>query len=402
MILNGLNGVPLNMTNQHNFYVAPVAGFAWDVFGDGRTSLRGGFGVTYNRNGGMGAACSQGCVNFPTVQSVSLISTSFPNPLGGTPAPLTANSITAMTLDYKLAQTKNFSLSLQHQFGRNWFVSVAGAGDVARNLQASMNINQPGSFGAYDFNPNLNTSAYTSAYYAPYQGLSAITLSEPIGRDNWAALEFGMKHPIGNNLYMTVAYTWSHNLDNSGGFQNVYNGAQAYGNSTLNTPHVFTTSLIYSLPPFAKSTGWRRTVLGGWKLSDMTTVHSGSSINMGLSTANNGLATRPDVMGGPVTYPKMILQWFNTAPFFKAPNGYFGDVGNGTLYGPHLVNFNMAMYKDFRIREHLTFQFRGEFFNVFNHTNFNSPNASLGAGTFGQLTSAKDPRTGELALKFKF
>src|SRR5579872_2716989 len=119
MILNGVNGVPLNMTNRHNFYTAPVFGFAWDVFGDGKTALRGGYGINYNRNGGMGAACSQGCVNYPIVQSVSLISSNFPNPLGGAPAPLTANSVSAMTLDYRLAQTKTFSLSLQHQFFRS-------------------------------------------------------------------------------------------------------------------------------------------------------------------------------------------------------------------------------------------------------------------------------------------
>lgn len=349
----------------------------------------------------MGAACSQGCVNYPIVSSVNLISTNFPNPLGGAPAPLTANSVSGQVLDYKVGQIKTFSLSLQQQFGRNWFITIAGAGDTARNLQTSLNINQPGPFGGYNFNPNLNTSSYTSAYYAPFQGLGPISMSEPIGRDNWAALEFGLRHPVGHNLYLTVAYTWSHNLDNTGGFQNVYNPAMAYGNSTLNTPHVYTTSLIYTVPWFLKSGGWKRQVLGGWKISDMTTIQSGSSTSVGLSLANVGLATRPNV-NGPVTYPGTMLQWFTTAPFSKPANGYFGDVGNGTIHGPWMQLFNMAAYKDFRIREGLTLQFRSEFFNVFNHTNFNGPSTNLGAGTFGQLTSAKDPRTGELALKLRF
>ena len=401
IIINGRNGVPLNLTNDHNFYIAPVFGFAWDIFGKGRTSLRGGWGVTYNRNGGMGAACSQGCVNFPIVSSVNLINSNFPNPLGGAPAPLTANSVSGQVLDYKVGQIKTFSLSLQQQFGSNWFVSLAGAGDVARNMQTSLNINQPGPFGIYNFNPNLNTSAFTSAFYAPFQGLGSISMSEPVGRDNWAALEFGLRHPVGHNLYLTIAYTWSHNLDNLGGFQNVYNPAQAHGNSTLNTPHVFTTSLIYSVPWFAKSGGWKRQVLGGWKISDMTTIQSGSSASVGLSLANVGLATRPNV-NGPVTYPGTMLQWFTTAPFSKPANGFYGDVGNGTILGPWMKLFNMAAYKDFRIREGMTLQFRSEFFNVFNHTNFNGPSTSLGAGTFGQLTSAKDPRTGELALKLRF
>jgi hypothetical protein len=206
---------------------------------------------------------------------------------------------------------------------------------------------------------------------------------------------------VGHNLYLTVAYTWSHNLDNTGGFQNVYHTGLAYGNSSLNTPHVFTTSLIYSVPWFMKSTSWRRAVLGGWKLSEVTTVQSGSSLTMGMNTANTGLATRPNLIG-PVTYSKTIQQWFSTNAFAKPANGYFGNVGNGTLQGPGLIVFNMAAYKDFRVHEGLTLQFRGEFFNALNHTNLNGPGTNLGAGTFGQITGAKDPRTGELALKFRF
>jgi hypothetical protein len=401
MIFNGENGVPLNLSNQHNYYMAPVFGFAWDVFGNGRSSVRGGFGITYNRNAGMGAACSQGCVSYPLVQSTNLINTSFPNPLGGASAPLTANAVAGQVLDYQIGKVETFSLSWQQQFKSNWLLSVAGAGNRSSNLQTSLNINQPLPSGGFDFNPNLNTSAYTSAYYAPYQGLGAITFSEPLGRANWSALELGLRHPVGHNLYMTVAYTWSHNLDNTGGFQNVNKPQLAYGSSSLNTPQVFTTALVYTLPWLQKSTGWKRAVLGGWKYSDMTTIQSGSSLTMGMNLANTGLATHPDLIA-PVTYPKTFQQWFSTGSFGKPAPGFFGNVGNGTIAGPGLIVFNMALYKDFRIHEHLTLQFRSEFFNVFNHTNINGPSTSLGAGTFGQITSAKDPRTGELALKLTF
>lgn len=401
IIINGQNGVPLNLTNVNNFYVAPSFGFAWDVFGNGRTSLRGGYAITYNRNGGMGAACSQGCVSYPVLQQTNLINVNFPNPTGGQAAPLTAPAVSGMALDYRIGRIDTYSLSLQHEFASNWLLSIAGAADRARDLQTSLNINQPGPSGAFDFNPNLNTSAFTSAYYAPFQGLGSIGFSEPVGRDRWSALEFGLRHPAGHNLYLTVAYTFSHNLDNSGGFQNVYKPQLAWGNSSLNTPHVFTTSLIYTAPWFLKSHGWKRAVLGGWKYSDMTTVQSGSSLTMGMNLANTGLATRPNLVG-PVTYPQTIAQWFSIGSFAKPANGFFGNVGNGTLRGPGMIVFNMAAYKDFRIREGLTLQFRSEFFNVFNHTNWNGPSTNLGAGTFGQITSAKDPRTGELALKLRF
>ncbi|MGI8744932.1 MAG: carboxypeptidase-like regulatory domain-containing protein [Bryobacteraceae bacterium] len=401
IILNGVNGVPLNLTDAHKFYFAPTFGFAWDMFGNGRAALRGGYGVTYNRNAGMGAACSQGCVSYPVVQSTSLINANFPNPVGSAAAPLTANSVSGQVLDYQIGRIQTFSVSWQEQFGANWFVSIAGAGNVARHLQTSININQPLPFGGFDFNPNLNTSAYTSAYYAPYQGLGPITFSEPIGLDNWNALELGLRHPVGNNVYLTVAYTWSHNLDNAGGFQNVHQPQLAYGNSSLNVPQVFSTSVIYSVPWYQKSGGWKHALLGGWKYSDVTTIQSGPSQTLGLSLANTGLAIRPDLIA-PVTYPKTLQQWFSTSSFGKPAAGYYGNVQNATIRGPALILFNMAAYKDFRIHERMTLQFRSEFFNVFNHTNFNGPSTNLGAGTFGQITSAKDPRTGELALKLRF
>src|SRR5260370_11238872 len=180
----------------------------------------------------MGAACSQGCVSYPVVQSTNLINANFPNPLGGAAAPLTAGPVAGQVLDYRIGKIHTFSLSLQHQVATNWLFTLAGAGDAGRDLQTSLNINQPGPSGAFDFNPNLNTNAFTSAYYAPYQGLSTITFSQPLGRNNWSSLEFGLRHPAGHNLYLTVAYTWSHNLAKTGGFLNIYKPALAYCNSS--------------------------------------------------------------------------------------------------------------------------------------------------------------------------
>ena len=119
-------------------------------------------------------------------------------------------------------------------------------------MNTSYNINQPppttvGSV-AYDFNPNLNASGYSSSYHAPYQGWGTINWNNPIGIDNWDALEVSVKHPMSRDFNFTLAYTWPHNLDNGGGFQNPYNLHSAYGNSSLDTPQVFTFSGIFSEP----------------------------------------------------------------------------------------------------------------------------------------------------------
>jgi hypothetical protein len=133
----------------------------------------------------------------------------------------------------------------------------------------------------------------------------------------------------------------------------------------------------------------------------MTTIQSGSSLNFGLSTSHNGLATRPNAIA-PLVYERQLLEWFNTKTFAQPAPGFFGNAGVGTVLSPGLANFNAALYKDFRLNERLILQFRSEFFNVLNHPNFGSPNTNFGAGSFGQITSMKNPRIGELVMKLRF
>jgi hypothetical protein len=145
-----------------------------------------------------------------------------------------------------------------------------------------------------------------------------------------------------------VAYTWSHALDTLGGIQNSYNIHQAYGNSCSNTPNVFTTSLIYSLPELKSSTALKRTLLGGWKYSDMTTIQSGTSITLGMSVSHSGLASHP-IRIAPLSYPKnwRTGTWFSVGSHAQPAAGFFGNEGDGTLLGPGVIDFNMAGIQGF-------------------------------------------------------
>jgi hypothetical protein len=405
IILNGENGIPLNLTSAHQTHWAPVVGFALDVFGNGRSALRGGYGITYAQHPEDG--CAQGCINYPLTTSLNLLNPHFPNPIGGSAAPATAPSISGTDLHNEQAgQVQSYSLSWQQQIGSQLFVMVAGAGTVDRHLPGgpiagNLNINQPGPVSGYDFNPLLNPGNYSNSYFAPYRGYNTISYYTSWGKSSWNALLLSVKHPIGNNLYLTVAYTYSHNLTNMNSVQNARDPDSSYGDSSLNTPQVLTWSLIYTEPWLKNSTGWKRQLLSGWKLSDMTTIQSGASLTFGLSTSHNGLATRPDAIA-PLVYEHKLLEWFDTKTFAQPAPGFFGNAGVGTVLSPGLSNFNMALYKDFRMSERLILQFRSEFFNAFNHPNFGSPNTNLGAGSFGQITTMKNPRIGELVLKLKF
>ena len=401
LIRNGTNGIPNNWSDRHNWYFAPSFGFAWDVYGDGKTSLRGGYGLTYTRIF-TNQDCTFSCaLNPPAVQSTNLVNPKFPSPGGtGTAAATGAPSLSTADQNIQATQIHTYSLNVQHQFAHNWILSVAGAGSLARHVTGTWNYNQPLPFGLYDFNPIINTGSVFTYLYGPYQGYGAISALTSSINQNWNALEASLRHPLSDKLFLTLAYTWSHNLADA--VVNEYNQKAYYGNSGLNVPQTFNASVIWNVPLFEHKQGWVGALLGGWKYTDITTVRAGLSLTPGLSIARQGIAVRPDATGAGLSYPKTVGQWFNTAAFAAPAPGYFGNAGSGVITGPGLINFDMALFKDFRIKEGHALEFRAEFFNVFNHTNFSGVQTSFGTANYGQVTSAADPRIGELVLRYQF
>jgi hypothetical protein len=151
------------------------------------------------------------------------------------------------------------------------------------------------------------------------------------------------------------------------------------------------------------SSGWEHALLGGWKYNGISTFRSGFALSPALSVANQGLATRPDVVAGKsLTYPKTLNQWFDTSVYQRPAFGMFGNSGVGTIRGPGVVNFDMGLYKEFAFTERYRMQFRSEFFNIFNHPNFGNPTTTVGSGNYGRITSALDGRIIEFSLRFHY
>jgi hypothetical protein len=120
-------------------------------------------------------------------------------------------------------------------------------------------------------------------------------------------------------------------------------------------------------------------------------------LGLGGSTTN-----RPNIVSK-LSYPSTVSEWFNTAAFAAPPLLAFGSAQEGAIRGPGRINFNLQMYKNFRLpREGMYVRFGAEFYNAFNHTQFHDVNTSFGAAQFGQVTDAYDPRVIELSLKFAF
>ena len=227
---------------------------------------------------------------------------------------------------------------------------------------------------------------------------------------SWNALEFNVRRPITQGLFLVFAYTWSHSLETGNGshlfttdsFQNAYNPRADYGNTNFNAPQVLSLSSIWNLPWYRNAGGWKKEVLGGWKYSDITLMQNGFSLTPALSVSKQGLASRPNTIGAPIAGPKTAAEWFNIAAYAQPAAGYFGDAGVGSIRGPGVVNFDMTLYKDFPIRERQRIEFRAELFNIFNITHLNAVATTIGAVNAGTVTSARNPRIAELVLRYEF
>jgi len=416
----GDSGIPRGCVNDAWTNIQPRIGFAYDLFANGKTVIRGGYGVmseriqgndVYNNAGTVPLSASADFKNVYLGNPVTQIAT---GTLASSPIPV--NNITGLDqANYKAPRSTQFSLGVQQALGKS-VLSIAYVGTQNRHQNFYQNI----ALVPYGDLPALQNGTSATPYNAlvAYPGYHNINQSRNEANGEYNGIQTSLRGSLlANDLTYQFGYTYSHTNDpsNSGDLNSVSNPYAGWkydwGPSQYDQRQVFFANFVYEIPLMKHSDNHlMKTLVGGWEISGIINVNDGVPINLGVNGTNvcsqvPNCSNRPNLTGSPHD-PHTVGEWFDTSVYTAPAAGTWGNAKRYGIQGPGRDNWNMSLFKNFVISESRgsNLQLRGEFFNVWNHTQLDPTQVSsgLGANNFGQITGAHDPRAIQLAAKLYF
>jgi hypothetical protein len=434
--IGGVNGVPKGLVNGGWNSWGPRFGFAYDLTGNGKTVIRGGYGLMYERV--QGNDMYNGATNPPGDPSPTINGVSLQNPglnlatgkiITAADLPVLPLNVTGISTNYVPPRHSQYSGGVQRAIGSRAVLNVSYVGSLGRHLNYYQAVNLP-PLAQLPAEVAAGAINYTTL---SYPGFGQMRLAYDGSNSEYNSLQTSLTGKVTHDLRLQVAYTLSKSMDitnpcsggncgtgSGGDLQNIANPYAGWrydwGPSTYDRRNIFFANFVYDLPFFRNGSRLAKATLGGWEFSGIITEESGAPVNLNVSgaTASSIISNtwvRPNVTG-PINYPHTTAQWFNpsvfSAPACVTGPDCFGNLGFDAIRGPGRNNFDISMLKSFAFTERARLEFRVDAFNIFNHPQFqgNSDTGGLGysfgSSTFGQITQAYDGRQLQLALKLIF
>lgn len=426
--LAGKNGVPRNLVTNHWNNIGPRLGFEYDLFGNGRTILRGGGGIFFEENAGneeynMGANApfsNSSTTNNPYIETPA---TTWVNGAGAGKSPATPQGFTGVQANLPITDVYQFNLGIQHQLRSNMVATLGFVGNTSSHLSMTVDnnvvpLNDPdriymcgGTCGSTSNDPTLTNANY----HRIYTGWSGINLVTDDSNSHYEGLQATVRATAYHGLSVDLAYTYSHTWDLIDGqlFNNIdnpYNPRYQYGTAGFDRRQIAVANFDYDMPFFNHSGTLARDVLGGWTVSGVGSMTTGNPITVGAPNTTGLQVTNHPNFQGPVTYQHTFQHWFAPQAFSEPGILQFGNANKSEVKGPGRDSWSISLFKDFHFTERSGFQFRAAAFNAFNHTQFTGANGSVltgngptsYTGTAGQITSTAEPREFQLGAKAYF
>jgi hypothetical protein len=404
---------------------------------DSKTSIRAGYGISYtffNRPGSAIEGINGPLAIFGTFNQTALPGTpgflttqnGFNAGIASTFNPVNSNN-DYIPVDTRWPYVQSWVVSIQRELMKDTVLELAYNGNHSLRLPIIGDYNQA--------LPNLPGGTLGIQARRPDQSFGAITWVDPAGDNHYNGLSARLEHRFSQGLYFLNSFTWGSAMGDSeqaleyysnltgANPQNIRNLAAEKGPSSYDAKFVNVTSVVYDLP-FGKRQRFLNSlhpaldaVLGGWELNGINTASTGLPVNVYYtpSAANDVTGSiaeyrgqafeRPNVSGSATSQstPQSLLTYFAGYTFTTPPaSAPFGNLGRNAFRTPGLAQWDLAVNKNFRITEGIKLQFRSEFFNVLNHTNFGPPNNISSSTSFGTITTTLPARQIQFGLKLLF
>jgi hypothetical protein len=436
-------GCPSASINSKAANFAPRLGFAYRITNDGKTSIRGGAGIYYSIPNTVAFQDVVGIppfapiinlndVNFQDPYGSAHVTNPFPASFGAINKSSTSSATFPQNISFTQIFAQNFqlpvvalwNLTLERQLAASWLVRAAYVGNKGTHLFGT-NDQETGLFAANaaKYIPGNNADGTPKSTVAneqsrrPYPSFGFVNVIDSAINSNYHSLQLTVEKRLSYGLSLLANYAWSKEMNDFapvGAYNsstNPFNRHFDYGPSDDSVTNVFKLSGVYQLRHFGMK-GAADKLVNGWEVSSIVLWQGGFpfSIFSGYDNSLSGVGEdRADFIGtgsaqlsSGRSHAQQIQEWFNTSVFAPNAIGTYGNTGKNILRGPGQFSTNMALVKDTKITERAGVQFRAEAFNVFNNVNFGTPDRTQADGQFGQITSAREPRILQLALKLMF